>query len=45
MKKSFIVYLFLIVTPIFISAEEDKDVYKYLNLFGEAFEKIKNAKS
>ena len=42
MKKSFIVYLFLIVTPIFISAEEDKDVYKYLNLFGEAFEKIKN---
>ena len=42
MKKFFIVYLFLIVTPIFISAEEDKDVYKYLNLFGEAFEKIKN---
>ena len=42
MKKSFIVYLFLIVTPIFISAEEDKDVYKYLNLCGEAFEKIKN---
>ena len=42
MKKSFIVYLFLIFTPIFISAEEDKDVYKYLNLFGEAFEKIKN---
>jgi carboxyl-terminal processing protease len=28
--------------PIFTSAEEDKDVYKYLNLFGEAFEKIKN---
>ncbi|MEL0124047.1 MAG: S41 family peptidase [Alphaproteobacteria bacterium] len=28
--------------PIFVSAEEDKDVYKYLNLFGEAFEKIKN---
>ena len=27
---------------LFISAEEDKDVYKYLNLFGEAFEKIKN---
>ena len=42
MKKSFIVYLFLLFTPIFISAEEDKDVYKYLNLFGEAFEKIKN---
>lgn len=42
MKKSFITYLFLIFTPIFIAAEEDKDVYKYLNLFGEAFEKIKN---
>ena len=42
MKKFFIVYLLLIFTPIFISAEEDKDVYKYLNLFGEAFEKIKN---
>ena len=42
MKKSFIVYLLLTFSPIFISAEEDKDVYKYLNLFGEAFEKIKN---
>ena len=25
-----------------IFADEKKDVYKYLNLFGEAFEKIKN---
>ncbi len=25
-----------------LSSEEEKDVYKYLNLFGEAFEKIKN---
>ena len=42
MKKIFTTYLFLFLVPIFISAEEDKDVYKYLNLFGEAFEKIKN---
>ena len=42
MKKFFAIYLFLFLVPIFISAEEDKDVYKYLNLFGEAFEKIKN---
>ena len=42
MKKLFTTYLILFLVPIFISAEEDKDVYKYLNLFGEAFEKIKN---
>lgn len=42
MKKFFTTYLFLFLVPIFVSAEEDKDVYKYLNLFGEAFEKIKN---
>ena len=24
------------------NAEDDKEVYKHLNLFGEAFEKIKN---
>ena len=42
MKKLIFTYLFLLFTPIFIFAEEDKDVYKYLNLFGEAFEKIKN---
>ena len=38
--------LILIVSIIFFSttlrSEEEKDVYKYLNLFGEAFEKIKN---
>ncbi len=41
MKKLFAI----IVTLMFSSysySEEDKDVYKYLNLFGEAFEKIKN---
>lgn len=42
MKKFFTTCLFLFLVPIFVSAEEDKDVYKYLNLFGEAFEKIKN---
>ena len=42
MRKLFTTYLLLFLVPIFISAEEDKDVYKYLNLFGEAFEKIKN---
>ena len=42
MKKFFTTYLFLFLVPILVSAEEDKDVYKYLNLFGEAFEKIKN---
>ena len=42
MKKLIFTYLLLLFTPIFIFAEEDKDVYKYLNLFGEAFEKIKN---
>ena len=42
MKKFFTTYLFLFLVPIFVSSEEDKDVYKYLNLFGEAFEKIKN---
>ena len=42
MKKFFIIYLFFTLTPILTIAEEDKDVYKYLNLFGEAFEKIKN---
>ena len=42
MKKLLTICLFLFLMPIFTSAEEDKDVYKYLNLFGEAFEKIKN---
>ncbi len=38
--------LILIISIIFFAttlrSEEEKDVYKYLNLFGEAFEKIKN---
>ena len=34
------VSLSIFCTKVF--AEEDKQVYKYLNLFGEAFEKIKN---
>ncbi len=42
MFRNFLLYLLLITGPVFSIAEEDKDVYKYLNLFGEAFEKIKN---
>ena len=37
--------IILIIFSVFFSqtkAEEDKEVYRYLNLFGEAFEKIKN---
>ncbi len=34
--------IFLILFSSNLYSEEDKDVYKYLNLFGEAFEKIKN---
>ena len=33
---------FLIIFPTLAFADEKKDVYKHLNLFGEAFEKIKN---
>ena len=38
------IYISLIVLtlPFASKANEDKDVYKFLNLFGEAFEKIKN---
>ena len=36
------ILLITLLFPFFSKAEEDKDVYKYLNLFGEAFEKIKN---
>ena len=41
MKKSLLtlIFIFSVLLPL---AEEDKNVYKYLNLFGEAFEKIKN---
>ena len=40
MKKKliFIIFVFLSTT---VLSDEDKNVYKYLNLFGEAFEKIK----
>ncbi len=41
MKKLILIICFLFV-PFSLKSEEDKDVYKYLNLFGEAFEKIKN---
>ena len=37
--------IILIIFSVYFSqtkAEEDKEVYRYLNLFGEAFEKIKN---
>ena len=33
---------FLIIFPTLAFADEKEDVYKHLNLFGEAFEKIKN---
>tara|TARA_B100000035_G_scaffold110932_1_gene94190 strand:- start:1021 stop:2283 length:1263 start_codon:yes stop_codon:yes gene_type:complete len=41
MKNFFLTCLFVFWT-FSLSAEEEKNVYKYLNLFGEAFEKIKN---
>jgi len=39
-----ILIYFLLITLNFssVNSENDKDVYKHLNLFGEAFEKIKN---
>ena len=40
--KKILYILILCYFPLISLAEEDKDVYKYLNLFGEAFEKIKN---
>ena len=42
MLKLLRLYIFLLIVPTLSYSEEDKDVYKYLNLFGEAFEKIKN---
>ena len=36
--------IILIIFSVYFSqtkAEEDKEVYRYLNLFGEAFEKLK----
>ena len=39
----FLVYLFFISLNFsYVKSEDDKEVYKHLNLFGEAFEKIKN---
>ena len=40
--NKFLLILILIAFPYQSSSEQDKDVYKFLNLFGEAFEKIKN---
>jgi len=40
--KKLILYLLLFFPPFLVGSQEDKNVYKYLNLFGEAFEKIKN---
>ena len=41
MKKIIIIFIFILINSSTF-ADEDKNVYKYLNLFGEAFEKIKN---
>ena len=40
-KKSIFFFLLFFVFSS-VDADEKKEVYKYLNLFGEAFEKIKN---
>ena len=40
MKKLILLFV-IILSPISSRSEEDKDVYKYLNLFGETFEKLK----
>jgi len=36
------ILLFFLILPFVGKANEDRDVYKFLNLFGETFEKIKN---
>ena len=41
MKKILIIFIFILINSSTF-ADEEKNVYKYLNLFGEAFEKIKN---
>ena len=41
MKKILIIFILILINSSTF-ADEDKNVYKYLNLFGEAFEKIKN---
>ena len=41
--SKFLAYLFIVFLNFSdVKAEDDKEVYKHLNLFGEAFEKIKN---
>ena len=40
--KNLLIFLSLLILPFTLKTEEETDVYKYLNLFGEAFEKIKN---
>lgn len=40
--KNLIALLTLLILPFSLKTEEDKNVYKYLQLFGEAFEQIKN---
>ena len=40
--KNLIAFLTLFILPFSLKTEEDKNVYKYLQLFGEAFEQIKN---
>ena len=42
MMKNFLTILFIILFSTSVFSDEKKEVYKYLNLFGEAFEKIKN---
>ncbi len=42
MFRVIIILLSILVFPVSTKSQEDKNVYKYLNLFGEAFEKIKN---
>ena len=42
MFRVIIILLSILVLPVSTKSQEDKNVYKYLNLFGEAFEKIKN---
>ena len=41
MKKILIIFIIILINSSTF-ADEEKNVYKYLNLFGEAFEKIKN---
>lgn len=40
--KKFLAVILILMFSSYSHSEEDKDVYKFLNLFGEAFEKIKN---